>query len=49
MSRSPIPLVIDDLSHFATHLRGHWPGGDVTQSAALALIAQARATAITSI
>ncbi|SHE40912.1 hypothetical protein SAMN05444339_101294 [Loktanella atrilutea] len=41
MSHSPIPLVIDDLSQFATHLRGHWPTPPVTQSAALALIAQA--------
>ena len=41
MSHSPIPLVIDDLSHFATHLRGHWPAPPVSQSAALALIAQA--------
>ena len=41
MTRSPIPLIIDDLSRFATHLRGHWPGGDVTQFAALAVIAQA--------
>ena len=41
MTRSLIPLVIDDLSRFATHLRGHWPAGEVTQSAALALIAQA--------
>ena len=41
MSRSPIPLVIDDLSHFATHLRSHWPAEPVTQSAALGLIAQA--------
>ncbi|WP_341223925.1 DUF2087 domain-containing protein [Loktanella salsilacus] len=41
MSRSPIPLVIDDLSQFATQLRGHWPSSDVTQTQALGLIAQA--------
>ncbi len=41
MSRSPIPLVIDELSHFATHLRGHWPETSVSQTQALALIAQA--------
>ncbi len=41
MSRSPIPLMIDDLSQFATHLRSHWPGAEVTQTQALGLIAQA--------
>lgn len=41
MTRSPIPLVIDDLSHFATHLRNHWPATPVAQTEALALIAQA--------
>ena len=41
MSRSPIPLVIDDLSRFATHLRSHWPGEAISQATTLALIAQA--------
>lgn len=41
MSRSPIPLVIDDISQFTIHLRNRWPTGDVSQAQALALIAQA--------
>ena len=41
MTRSPIPLVIDDLSRFAARLRSHWPGEEVTQSMALHLIAKA--------
>ena len=41
MTRAPIPLVIDDLSHFATHLRTHWPARPVAQTEALALIARA--------
>lgn len=41
MSRTIIPLVVDDLSAFATHLRRHWPAEPPGQSAALALIAQA--------
>lgn len=41
MSRTNIPLVVDDLSAFATHLRRHWPAEPPGQSATLALIAQA--------
>ena len=41
MTRAMIPLVIDDLSHFATQLRTHWPNSPVAQTEALALIARA--------
>ena len=41
MSRSPLPLVIEDVSTFATQLRKSWPHEPPGQSEALALIARA--------
>lgn len=41
MTRSPLPLVIEDVSAFATTLRKHWPSDPPGQSQALALIAKA--------
>lgn len=41
MSRSHIPLVIEDLSAFATHLRKNWPSDPPGQAATLTLVAKA--------
>jgi hypothetical protein len=42
VSRSPIPLLIDDLSQFATQLRDQWPASPLPQTQqVLGLIAQA--------
>jgi len=41
MSRSQIPLVIEDISAFATQLRKTWPSDPPGQAASLALIAKA--------
>ncbi len=41
MSRSPLPLVIEDLSAFATQLRKSWPAEPPGQSQTLSLIARA--------
>lgn len=41
MSRTPLPLVIEDLSTFATALRKSWPDDPPGQSQALTLIAKA--------
>lgn len=41
MSRSPIPLMIADVSQFATQLRKTWPADPPGQAAALSLIAKA--------
>ncbi len=41
MSRSPLPLVIEDVSAFATQLRKSWPEDPPGQSQALTLIARA--------
>ncbi len=41
MSRSPLPLVIEDVSAFATALRKSWPDDPPGQSQALTLIARA--------
>ncbi len=41
MSRSPLPLVIEDVSAFATALRKSWPADPPGQAQALTLIARA--------
>lgn len=41
MSRSPLPLVIEDISAFATALRANWPANPPGQAQALAMIAKA--------
>jgi len=41
MSRSPIPLFIEDISSFATAMRQNWPAEAPSHTATLALIARA--------